>query len=213
MMSRNLILAIGILCIPFIYLALSWGSMPDQVALHFGADGQPDRYGHKSELFIALGIISAVGLLAFGLIQWLPTIDPKKNLETSSTTLFKIGFSLVVFMAILNIYIIYSATHATEGRLVFVLLGAFFAVLGNLLHSVKPNYFVGMRLPWTLESEANWRATHQFASRIWFGGGIAIAIFSLLLPLKWVVGVFLVSVILLTVVPAVYSYRYFKQNG
>ncbi|MBK7009847.1 MAG: DUF1648 domain-containing protein [Saprospiraceae bacterium] len=79
MMSRNLILAIGILCIPFIYLALSWGSMPDQVALHFGADGQPDRYGHKSELFIALGIISAVGLLAFGLIQWLPTIDPKRT--------------------------------------------------------------------------------------------------------------------------------------
>ena len=114
MMSRNLILAIGILCIPFIYLALTWGSMPDQVALHFGADGQPDRYGPKSELFIALGIISAVGLLAFGLIQWLPTIDPKKNLETSSTTLFKIGFSLVVFMAILNIYIIYSATHATK---------------------------------------------------------------------------------------------------
>jgi len=213
MMSRNLILAIGILCIPFIYLALTWGSMPDQVALHFGADGQPDRYGPKSELFIALGIISAVGLLAFGLIQWLPTIDPKKTLETSSTTLFKIGFSLVVFMAILNIYIIYSATHATEGRLVFVLLGAFFAVLGNLLHSVKPNYFIGMRLPWTLESEANWRATHQFASRIWFGGGISIAILSLLLPLKWVVGVFLVSVVLLTVVPAVYSYRYFKQNG
>ena len=33
------------------------------------------------------------------------------------------------------------------------------------MHSIKPNYFVGMRLPWTLESEANWRSTHQFASR------------------------------------------------
>lgn len=213
MSSKNLLLAVAILSVPFIYLALTWNSMPEQVALHFGADGKPDRFGPKSELFTALGIISTVGLLCFGLIQWLPSIDPKKNLETSPKTLFKFALSVVIFMAILNTYIIYSATHPTEGRLVFVLLGGLFTVLGNLMNSIKPNYFIGMRLPWTLENESNWRATHQLASRLWFGGGILIAICSLLLPMNWVVGVFISITIVLTLIPAVFSYRYFKQNG
>lgn len=213
MITKKFLLAIAILSVPFLYLALVWNQMPDQVALHFGADGTPDRYGHKSELFTALGIITAVGLLAFGLIQWLPSIDPKKNLESSATTLFKFGLSLVVFMAIINTYIIYSSTHASEGRLIFVILGGLFASIGNLMHSIKPNYFIGMRLPWTLESEANWRATHQLASRIWFAGGIAMSILALLLPMNWVVGVFITLVVVMTIIPTVYSYRYFKVRG
>ncbi len=211
--SKKLILAVAILAIPFLYLALVWNQLPDQVALHFGADGTPDRYGDKTELFSALGILTAVGLIAFGLIQWLPSIDPKKNLETSATTLFKFGLSLVVFMAIINTYIIYSSTHPTEGRLIFVILGGLFASIGNLMHSVKPNYFIGMRLPWTLESEANWRATHQLASRIWFAGGIAMAVLALFLPMNWVLGVFITLVVLMTIIPTVYSYRYFKVRG
>lgn len=213
MKSKNILLAVAILSIPFIYLAFTWHSMPEQVALHFGADGKPDRYGPKEELFTALGIITAVGLLCFVLIQWLPSIDPKKNLETSPKTLFKFALSLLVFMAILNTYIIYSATHPTEGRLVFVLLGGLFTVLGNLMNSIKPNYFIGMRLPWTLENEANWRATHQLASRLWFAGGILMSITSLILPMQWVVGVFIGMVIILSLIPAVFSYRYYKQNG
>lgn len=213
MKSKNILLAVAILSIPFIYLAFTWHSMPEQVALHFGADGKPDRYGPKEELFTALGIITAVGMLCFGLIQWLPSIDPKKNLETSPKTLFKFALSLLVFMAILNTYIIYSATHPTEGRLVFVLLGGLFTVLGNLMNSIKPNYFIGMRLPWTLENEANWRATHQLASRLWFAGGILMSITSLILPMQWVVGVFIGMAIILSLIPAVFSYRYYKQNG
>jgi len=213
MTSQKLLLVLAILAIPFIYLALTWGQMPDQVALHFGADGQPDRYGDKTELFTALGIISCVGLFSFALIQWLPTIDPKKNFETNSTALFKFGISLVVFMAILNVYIIYSATHPSEGRLIFVILGGLFAAIGNLMHSIKPNYFVGMRLPWTLESEANWRSTHQFASRLWFGGGILMALLALLLPMKWVVAVFVGIIIILVLTPSIYSYRFYRQNS
>jgi uncharacterized membrane protein len=64
-------------------------------------------------------------------------------------------------------------------------MGAFFAVLGNYMHSIKPNYFVGFRTPWTLESEDNWRKTHQLVSKVWVPGGLLIISgTSFLLPFK-----------------------------
>jgi uncharacterized membrane protein len=62
------------------------------------------------------------------------------------------------------------------------LMGLLFSVLGNYMHSIKPNYFVGFRTPWTLENEDNWRKTHQLMARIWVPGGLLITIGTLLLP-------------------------------
>ncbi|WP_158788585.1 SdpI family protein [Granulicella sp. L46] len=38
--------------------------------------------------------------------------------------------------------------------------------VGNLLSKVRPNFFLGVRTPWTLASERVWIATHRFASWI-----------------------------------------------
>ena len=40
----------------------------------------------------------------------------------------------------------------------------FFVLFGNLLSKVRPNFFVGIRTPWTLASEHVWIATHRFAA-------------------------------------------------
>ena len=48
------------------------------------------------------------------------------------------------------------------------LTGLLFMFIGNLMYSIKPNYFAGIRLPWTLSSDDNWRATHKV-------GGIVLA--------------------------------------
>ncbi len=50
------------------------------------------------------------------------------------------------------------------------------------MHSIKPNYFAGMRTPWTLEDNDTWRATHRLAGKLWFAGGIILTIIALLLP-------------------------------
>ncbi|MBK8700762.1 MAG: SdpI family protein [Saprospiraceae bacterium] len=211
-LNLNFLLAFAITLIPFLYLALIWTSIPDQVALHFGSDMQPDRFGHKKELLVPLCILGSVSLITYLILQWLPSIDPKQQLKQSGALLTKLGISLVVFFSILNIYILYSSFNPTEGRLIFVLLGGLFAVLGNLFHSVKPNYFVGFRLPWTLEDEDNWRHTHQLASKIWVMGGLALAMISILIPLQMLVPFFLITIMVITLIPAVYSFIYFKKN-
>jgi uncharacterized membrane protein len=97
--------------------------------------------------------------------------------------------------------------------LLFCGLSLFLAYLGNLMHSIKPNYFAGFRIPWTLENEDNWKKTHRLASKIWFAGGIILAVISLLLPVKLVIIVFLVAVLIMSIIPVVYSYRLFKSSS
>ena len=80
------------------------------------------------------------------------------------------------------------------------------------MHSIKPNYFAGFRMPWTLESEENWKATHMLASKIWFAGGILIAILALFIKPFIMFFVMMGIVLIMVLVPAIFSYRFFKKE-
>jgi uncharacterized membrane protein len=91
-------------------------------------------------------------------------------------------------------------------------MGLLFAFLGNYINNIKPNYFAGIRLPWTLSDDENWRRTHHLAGKLWFSGGLLIAIISLLLPLRVVIPFFIAATVILVLIPAIYSYRFFKKQ-
>jgi len=40
---------------------------------------------------------------------------------------------------------------------------------------IKQNYTIGVRLPWTLESEKAWNASHAFIGRAWIAVGTTTA--------------------------------------
>jgi uncharacterized membrane protein len=52
--------------------------------------------------------------------------------------------------------------------LVFVIL----IVIGNPMGKVRRNFFIGIRTPWTLASEAVWYATHRLAARLMVASGL-----------------------------------------
>jgi uncharacterized membrane protein len=56
-----------------------------------------------------------------------------------------------------------------------IALGAFFALLGYVMRQIKQNYTIGVRLPWTLESEKAWDVTHAFVGRAWISVGLTTA--------------------------------------
>jgi uncharacterized membrane protein len=80
------------------------------------------------------------------------------------------------------------------------------------MHSIKPNYFAGLRTPWALEDPDNWRATHRLAGKLWFAGGLVITIAVLLLPTVPGFIFFMSIVAVLVLIPFIYSYRYFKSH-
>lgn len=200
---------------PVVYLAIVWNKLPEKVALHFNLQGEPDRFGNKSELWISSLLLTGMSIGLYFLFANLHRIDPKRYAKDNKDRTFSIGITLIIFLSLIQFLIIYSAYKGNiklESGLIFSCVGILFAILGNYMYNIKPNYFVGMRLPWTLENEDNWKKTHQLAGRLWFGTGIFIAIACLLLPRTASFIVFLSATILITLIPAIYSYRLFVKQ-
>ncbi|RYG28680.1 MAG: SdpI family protein, partial [Chitinophagaceae bacterium] len=179
-----------------------------------GADMKPDKMGNKSELWLVTGIMTAVSLFVYFLLRNLHRIDPKRKDAPQSSGFHKLALGMVVFVSALSILIITSAKDGTVMKnLIFPLLGLMFAFIGNYMINIKPNYFAGFRLPWTLSSDENWRRTHQLGGKIWFAGGLLIAIVSLFLQGSQAV-VFFISVMAgMVIIPLIYSYRFFKKHS
>ena len=202
-----------IAAIPLIYLLVTWNSLPEKVAMHFDWQGHPDRYGNKNELLLMVAILALVSIGLFFLLSNIYRVDPKKYAAENKDRLLRMAFVISIFMAALSCFIIYSS--AKEGfelgiRYVFAGVGLLLCFIGNYMHTIKPNYFAGIRVPWTLNNEDNWRKTHLLAGRLWFAGGIVIAVVCLLLPDTVSMIVFSIMMMVLVIIPVVYSYRLYK---
>ena len=212
--SLHTLLALAFITLPFLFLGFIWEQLPDSVPVHFDDNFKADRFAPKSELWITTGILQGISLMLFVLLSNLKHVDPKHLKGGSNPQVFEnVSLGLALFMALLNTFIIYSAYNAAQTHLVFVLIGALFAWLGFMFTRVIPNYFIGIRLPWTLENDVNWRKTHQLGGKIWLVGGIAIAIGSIIIQNDIFFPVFMTLLTVMILIPVFYSYRLFKQGN
>lgn len=204
-----------IMFIPAIYLVAIWNQVPETVPIHFDITGKVDRYGSRDDfrtLIIALLLINAGTYLVISNIY---RIDPKKNAVQNKDRMQRIAFYVCAYLSAIWLMIIYAAVHNNPSmvmKFVFVAMGLLFALLGSNMYNIKPNYFAGIRLPWTLENEDNWRKTHQFAGRLWFFGGLTIAVLALLLKNEWSIYTSGVSIAVLIIIPIIYSYNLYKEQ-
>ena len=199
---------------PLAYLIYIWPTLPTTVPVHFNINGEPDRMGSKSEMAFGVCLMAVLSVGIYFLMKYLPKIDPKQKDKDTGTVFIKIGYAVILLLSGIGVSIIYSTvtTKLEFDYLLFPALGIFFSYLGNIMYNMKPNYFAGIRTPWTLDNEDNWKSTHRLAGKLWFGGGIVITIGTLLIPVKIAFIFFMIIITIITLVPIIYSYRYFKKH-
>ncbi len=200
--------------LPLIYLWFEFPLLPARVAIHFNLQGNADRYGSRQELLYAILLLCGVTMGVALLVRFLPDIDPKKKSKYSQPVFVKIGYAVLFFLSGVSILIINStvAGHLTlDQHILFSFIALFLAYLGNLFNNLKPNYFVGIRTPWTLENETVWKKTHQLGGRIWLLGGLLVTILCWVLPPKAAFITFYIGVAAMAIVPVVFSYFYYRQ--
>ena len=202
---------IGIVLLPFVYLAYIWNQLPAQVPMHYNIEGEIDRYGNKSELIL---IPIMTSLLIYLIFLAVPYIDPKKQIQKMGGKYDTLKFIITTLMSILALFIIYTAKNQTLTDPDYILLGCgvLFLILGNYFKTLKANYFIGIRTPWTLESESVWKATHKLAGKIWFLGGLLIILSCLILDGKTNFIVFMCITAIMVLVPVLYSYLLFRKQ-
>lgn len=93
-------------------------------------------------------------------------------------------------------------------KLIYVASGIAMIVAGNVFGKTERNLAVGIRLPWTIASEANWKATHRFAGKLMVPFGIGLLAVSFLYTNILIALSFMLFPL---VSAAFYSYIYFRK--
>lgn len=201
------LLILAIIIIPAIYLLAIWADLPEEVPMHWNASGEIDRYGSKNEL---VGMLFMLNLPLYFILKYAPKIDPKKKI--SETQLAGLRLVMHLFMSALAVFILYSTKQAELSSpfgLVSI-VGLLFAGLGWYFPRIKPNYFIGIKTPWTLENDQVWHRTHKASGPVWIVGGILMAIVPLVAEKASIYAVLGIT-LLLSIYSVGYSYWAFKN--
>jgi uncharacterized membrane protein len=203
------VLTLLALILPTLYLLWAWPTLPALIPSHFGPSGI-DGYTPRTDAWL---LTTALPLGIYLLLLFLPRLDPRRRVAADSRSFHKISLLLVAGTGALACYSLYLALHPelAPGRGLNVGLALFFALLGNYLTTVPPNYFLGLRTPWVLESDGVWNKTHRLVGRLYFGGGLAVALLAALGPEGWFELVFMVLVVGTGVLAYGYSYWLYRQ--
>ena len=197
---------------PFAVTALFWSELPERIPVHWGVDGQPDRYSDRGG---ELWVLPIINVLTWLLLVAVPYIDPKQqNAQMSAGAMHVVRVGTLLFMLLVHTSIMLNAIGTPVDVPTVVLMGvyALFVLIGNQMGKLRPNYFYGIRSPWTLDSEIVWVKTHRLAGRLWFFGSLLLLPTPLLLPSAWNVVILLVHTLLVCFGPLAYSYWLWKQQ-
>ena len=188
--------------LPILVGVILWKDLPASLPSHFGLDGQADGFSSKLEVVFLIPLLM-LGLHFFAVV--VTSLDPKaSHVSPKMKTLIYWLVPLISGLVQLSIYGAAFGLIGNSTRIGLVMVGIVFLVVGNYLPKTKQNYTVGIRLPWTLDSEENWNKTHRLAGRLWVLGGLIILVNSFL---SWAVFYVFIAVLLgMVLVPIFYSY-------
>ncbi|MGZ5242725.1 MAG: SdpI family protein [Bacteroidia bacterium] len=199
-----------ILLVPFAVVAYYWNRFPEQIPMHWNIKGEVDDYSSKGfGLFFPL--VLNIGM--YFLFKALPYIDPKKsNYALFKSKLHIIQLALHVFMSSMAITTNFVALGYKIDIAAFVNIGIvlLILVLGNYLSTIRPNYFIGIRTPWTLANEDVWVKTHRFTGRLWVAASLLMILLFIFFPFEPAIVITYLVIIILP--PFIYSYLQFRKT-
>jgi uncharacterized membrane protein len=158
----------------FALAAIRWSAVPDQVPIHWNAAGEVDGYGGK---FVALLLMPIMTLGVYLLLRFIPRIDPARlNYESFAGTYLLVRVLVTVYMAFA--YVVVTLAIGNEesvpvSGLLTGSIGVLFIILGGAMGKFRPNWFAGIRTPWTLTSKRSWIKTHRLGGRVFIAAGVA----------------------------------------
>lgn len=206
--DKMLIITTVICILPIIMSLMVYDRLPDQVPVHWNFKGEVDNYASKQ--FGAFGLPLLMAFINFIVHMGLNN-DPKKANYSVVLKQFSLWLIPVMTLFLVPVTLLIAMGYDIKINVIVpIFVGIIIIICGNYLPKCKQNYTMGIKLPWTLNSEENWNKTHHLAGFIWTIGGILLVLITFInvnsLP------IFLIIIFSLVVVPAVYSYMLYKKG-
>lgn len=222
MIFKGLLASLVVVAIMLGLSVWAMGQLPagEQFATHWDANGVANGFsGRATVLWMMPGM--AVGLSL--LLALVPQLDPrKKNLLRSSMPYLIVWVGTIIILGFAHFMIVLSATGTISItdvgggsgmiKALTIILGGFFAALGAVMGKIRPNWFMGIRTPWTLSSDLSWDKTHRLTGWMFLATGLVTIISAFIMPPNIAMGILVVGSLATPLIAVVYSWYVWKTD-
>lgn len=156
--------------------------MPERVPTHWNIEGEVDGWSSR---FFGAWLMPLMMAVILVILRMVPLIDPRRaNFEKFQGVYEAIIGVTMAFMLGLHIMLLALATGSNVpiARVIPAAVAVFFIVLGFLLPRAHPNWFVGIRTPWTLSNDVVWQKTHKIGGLLFVATGVLTLLAVLIAP-------------------------------
>ncbi len=206
------ILSVFLIVIASVVSAIVYPYLPERVASHWTTANQVDGYMPR---FWGAFLMPLVWLGLLALFLLLPRTDPlKANVEKFRGAFNGFIASMMAFMLYVHgLTLAWNLGYEQfdMGAALLPPLGFIFIVAGVMMRQAKRNYFIGIRTPWTLNSDRVWDETHRLGGTLFIASGL-LALAGVFFP-RYAFWLFLAPLIGSTLFLVVYSYVLYQQEA
>lgn len=168
------------LCMPLMagILIYAWLNLPhgELLPVHWNINGEADKFWPRDKALLMLGVPVLISLGLSALMSVLPFIDPRKDNLVKSRKMYLFAWvGIQIFMTFLLAAMTISMMEGDMSliiRFVLVALCLLLIGIGNYLPKTRPNWFAGIRTPWTLSSDYVWDKTHRLGGWLFVLSGV-----------------------------------------
>lgn len=193
----------------FAVAAALYSRLPDPVPTHWDFAGNADGFTPKPWGAFMLPLIQ---LGVWALLAVVPLISPRRySIAPFAGVYGKLVVAVNVFETAAGFVTLMAAAGmpiVSMPRFFSVAIGLLLVVVGNYLGKMTPNFWSGIRTPWTLASPEVWRRTHRLAGWLFVGCGLIVIASGLIHPS---VVVLLGASAVVVIVPIAFSYYIYRR--
>jgi immunity protein, SdpI family len=191
-----------------VYFYDNW---PDTIASHWNFKGEVDGYSNK---IFMVWLFPFMMSLLYALFLALPYIDPKKKNYKGFSSFyhfFKILIMSVLFLTFLGVGLFNLNYNINITLLTTVSIGSFMIIIGSFLKDIKPNWFMGIKNPWTLSSDKVWKKTHILGGYFFMIFGVIIIACNFLPEILSII-LFIIGMLLIIIGTTIYSFFIYSKE-
>ena len=208
---RNRWLGLGAAIAAGIVSLFFWGRLPAEVVTHWNLRGEPDGTSSRTVAALA-GPLLLLGLTV--LFQFLPRLDPRRqNYARFEPVYWLVVNGILIWLLVLHTALLAAGSGAAVSlqHLIAGSSAVLLVVLGNSFGRIQPNWFMGIRTPWTLDHPEVWRRTHRMAAWLFVLAGIGTGL-ALLVPGVNPLGIALWATVTAAAVSLLFSLVFWLQE-
>jgi uncharacterized membrane protein len=199
-----------LLALDLVFGLVVFSRLPERVPVHWGLSGQPNGWGPA---WMNAVLLPGVACAVYALLLFIPLIDPsRRNYALFGDTVHFFRGVIVTFLVGLHVLVVLASfgEKVDIGLAMRIGVPLLLVAIGNRFGRLRHNFFFGIRVPWTLANEEVWNRTHRMAGRLWVVGGLLLVPAALLPPAPGL-AVFVSGMLVLSIVPIVYSAVIFRK--